>query len=67
MNNLQGDKHIAYKEGLIGLRMPVMGHGELYNRVSDEWKKTGETESINVSAFLFFLSDRDFTNKGSSS
>jgi len=47
--NFQDNKDIAYKEGLIGLRMPVMGHGKLYDRVSEQWKKSGETEPINVS------------------
>lgn len=49
MKFFQENKGIVYKEGLIGVRMPVVGHGELYNRVSEEWKKTGESEPINVS------------------
>ena len=31
------------------MRIPVAGHGQLYDRVSEEWKNAGETESINVS------------------
>lgn len=40
---------IRYKEGLIGLRIPVKGHGKLYEQVSKKWQDTGETEPLNVS------------------
>ena len=44
----QNDKDLAYKEGLIGLRMPVAGRGQLFDSVSEEWKNAGETNPINV-------------------
>lgn len=47
----QGEKDIPYKEGLIGLRMPVTGRSQLFDRVSEEWRKTGETAPINVSVY----------------
>ena len=48
----QDNKGIVYKEGLIGLRIPVTGHGKRYDRVLEEWKKAGETEPINVSVYF---------------
>ncbi|KAJ7380892.1 hypothetical protein OS493_004475 [Desmophyllum pertusum] len=42
------DTDIPYKEGLIGLRMPVTGRGQLFESVSAEWKNTGETAPINA-------------------
>lgn len=44
----QNDKDLTYKEGLIGLRMPVAGRGQLFDSVSEEWKNAGETNPINV-------------------
>lgn len=46
---MQSDKSLSYKEGLIGVRMPVTGRGQLFNNVSDAWKNAGETAPINVS------------------
>ncbi|XP_020609257.1 glutamate receptor 3.1-like [Orbicella faveolata] len=45
----KGEEDISYREGLIGVRMPVMGRGQLFDSVTEEWKKSGETAPIIVS------------------
>ncbi|XP_022800758.1 uncharacterized protein LOC111338522 [Stylophora pistillata] len=44
----QDNNDISYEEGLIGVRLPVRGRGQLFDEVSEEWRKTGEESSINV-------------------
>ncbi|KAL9979024.1 hypothetical protein ACROYT_G016616 [Oculina patagonica] len=44
----KSDKDLSYKEGLVGLRMPVTGRGQLFDTVSEEWKNAGETAPINA-------------------
>lgn len=48
MYMFQDDREISYKEGVIGVRLPVRGRGQLFDRVSKEWSKIVETSSINV-------------------
>ena len=44
----QDNREISYKEGVIGVRLPVRGRGQLFDSVSKEWSKIVETSSINV-------------------
>ena len=46
----QENTEICYREGLIGVAMPIKGSDSLYDKVLQEWKNTGETEPLNVSA-----------------
>ena len=45
----QENTDIHYKEGLIGVAMPMKGSGDLYNEVVQEWEDMGETKPLNVS------------------
>ena len=45
----QENTDIHYKEGLIGVAMPMKGSGELYDKILQEWKDMGETKPLNVS------------------
>ena len=45
----QGEEDISYREGLIGVRMPVLGRGGLSKSVTEEWEKSGESAPIIVS------------------
>lgn len=45
----QENTDIHYKEGLIGVAMPMKGSGDLYNEVVQEWEDMGKTKSLNVS------------------
>ena len=46
--------------------MPVLGHGQLFESVTQEWKNSGETASITVSSnkqpaeFLYQVTNRPF-------
>lgn len=44
----QDNRDISYKEGVIGVRLPVRGRGQLFDSVSKEWSKIVETSSIDV-------------------
>ncbi|RMX40220.1 hypothetical protein pdam_00016542 [Pocillopora damicornis] len=44
----QDNRDISYKEGVIGVRLPVRGRGQLFDSVSKEWSKIDETSSINA-------------------
>ncbi|XP_067054539.1 glutamate receptor 2-like isoform X1 [Acropora muricata] len=45
---------IHYKEGLIGVAMPMKGSGDLYNEVVQEWEDMGETKPLNAWAGRIF-------------
>ncbi|KAK2566425.1 Glutamate receptor 2 [Acropora cervicornis] len=45
---------IHYKEGLIGVAMPMKGSGELYDKILQEWKDMGETKPLNARAGRIF-------------
>jgi len=39
----KGEEDISYKEGLLGVRLPVVGSGELFESVTEEWKNSDKT------------------------
>lgn len=39
----QGEEDISYIEGLLAVHLPVVGSGELFESVTEEWKNSDKT------------------------
>lgn len=56
------DTSIRYREGLVGVSVPMMGSGTLYKEVSEAWQNTGETKPLSGRAGRIYDAVRTIVN-----